>query len=112
MLNTHQRQQYQKDGYIVLEKAIPYPDIRRLKSEALKIVDAFDIGKHRSVFTTSDRDSGRDDYFFDSAENIHCFLEEDALDKNGTLQKTPRLAINKIGHALHDLNPIFNSFCR
>jgi phytanoyl-CoA hydroxylase len=112
MLNTDQEKQYQKDGYIVLENAIPESDIRRLKSEALQIVDAFDIDKHRSVFTTSDRDSGRDDYFFDSAENIHCFLEEDALDEHGKLQKTPRLAINKIGHALHDLNPIFNSFCR
>jgi len=112
MLNTHQKLQYQKNGYIVLEKAIPDSDIRRLKSEALQIVDAFDIDKHRSVFTTSDRDSGRDDYFFDSAENIHCFLEEDALDKHGELQKPPRLAINKIGHALHDVNPVFNSFCR
>jgi phytanoyl-CoA hydroxylase len=112
MLSTHQKQQYEENGYIVLENAIPDPDIRRLKSAALKIVDAFDIDKHRSVFTTSDRDSGRDDYFFDSAENIHCFLEEDALDKHGELQKPPRLAINKIGHALHDLNPIFNSFCR
>jgi len=112
MLNNHQKQQYEENGYIVLENAIPDSDIQRLKSEALNIVDAFDIDKHRSVFTTSDRDSGRDDYFFDSAENIHCFLEEDALDKHGELQKPPRLAINKIGHALHDLNPIFNSFCR
>ena len=90
MLNTHQKQQYQKDGYTVLENAIPDADIQRLKSEALQIVDAFDIDKHKSVFTTSDRDSGRDDYFFDSAENIHCFLEEDALDKHGKLQKPPR----------------------
>jgi len=112
MLNTLQKQQYEKNGYIVLENAIPNSDIRRLKSEALQIVDGFDIDKHRSVFTTSDRDSGRDEYFFDSAENIHCFLEEDALDKSGNLKKHPRLAINKIGHALHDLNPVFNSFCR
>jgi phytanoyl-CoA hydroxylase len=112
LLNTHQKQQYKENGYIVLEHAIEDSDVWRLKSAALQIVDAFDIDKHRSVFTTSDRDSGRDDYFFDSAENIHCFLEEDALDKHGKLQKTPRLAINKIGHALHDLNPVFNSFCR
>ena len=83
-----------------------------LKTAALKIVDEFDIDKHRSVFTTSDRDSGRDDYFFNSAENIHCFLEEDALDEDGTLIKPARLAINKIGHAMHDLNPEFESFCR
>lgn len=112
MLNSHQIQQYQTDGFIVLENVISPMDIQQLKSEALQIVDAFDIDKHRSVFTTSDRDTGRDDYFFDSAQSIHCFLEEDALDRHGVLQKTPRLAINKIGHALHDLNPVFNLFCR
>ena len=112
MLNASQKQQYQDDGFIVLENAIPDPEIKGLRTEALNIVDRFDINQHRSVFSTTDRDSGRDDYFFDSAENIHCFLEEDALDEKGELQKPPRLAINKIGHALHDLNPVFNAFCR
>ena len=28
------------------------------------------------------------------------------------LLKPPRLAINKIGHAIHDLNPVFREFCR
>lgn len=112
MLNNHQKQQYQNNGFLVLENAIARDDINSLKAAALQIVDDFDISKHRSVFTTKDRDSGRDDYFFDSAENIHCFLEEDALDQKGSLQKPARLAINKIGHAMHDLNPAFSSFCR
>ncbi|MGB5486919.1 MAG: phytanoyl-CoA dioxygenase family protein, partial [Lysobacterales bacterium] len=60
----------------------------------------------------SDRDSGRDDYFFDSAENVHCFLEEGALGHDGELLKPARLAINKIGHAMHDLNPVFKTFCQ
>ena len=96
MLSKDQTQQYHQNGYLVLENAIPVAEITRLKSAALTIVDNFDIDRHRSVFTTSDRDSGRDDYFFDSSENIHCFLEEDALDKQGTLLKPARLAINKI----------------
>jgi phytanoyl-CoA hydroxylase len=104
--------QYQENGYLVLENVIPAEDISALKAAALRIVDAFDINKHRSVFTTSDRDSGRDEYFYQSAENIHCFLEEDAVDKDGTLLKPARLAINKIGHAMHDLDPEFESFCR
>lgn len=112
MLNADQIRQYLDSGYLVLENVISSEEINRLKIAALQIVDDFDINKHRSVFTTSDRDSGRDDYFFDSAENIHCFLEEGALDKNGSLLKPARLAINKIGHAMHDLNPVFESFCR
>jgi len=112
MLSPEQKLHYQNNGYLVLEDVISRSDIERLQTAALNIVDHFDIDQHRSVFTTSDRDSGRDDYFFESAENIHCFLEEDALDENGTLVKSARLAINKIGHAMHDLNPEMNSFCR
>lgn len=112
MLNAEQKLHYQQNGYLVLEDVISRSDIERLKVAALSIVDHFDIDRHRSVFTTSDRDTGRDDYFFESAENIHCFLEEDALDENGALVKPARLAINKIGHAMHDLNPEMKSFCR
>jgi phytanoyl-CoA hydroxylase len=112
MLNENQIRQYREQGFLVLEKALPEQEIDQLKAAALEIVDQFDIDQHRTVFQTNDRDSGRDDYFFDSAENVHCFLEEDALDKDGNLVKPPRLAINKIGHAMHDLNPAFNSFCQ
>jgi len=112
MLNAGQTRQYHDDGYLVLEDAIARSEIEALKNAALGIVDAFDITRQRTVFTTSDRDSGRDDYFFDSAENIHCFLEEGALGPTGELLQPARLAINKIGHALHDLNPVFGAFCR
>lgn len=112
MLSDRQIQQYHENGYLVLEEAIAKTHIADLKAAALRIVDDFDIANHRAVFTTSDRDSGRDDYFFDSAQNVHCFLEEGALDTAGELLKPARLAINKIGHAMHDLHPVFKDFCR
>jgi phytanoyl-CoA hydroxylase len=112
MLSDIQILQYHKDGYLVLEDAIEKAEIEKLKTAALQIVDDFDINSHRAVFSTSDRDSGRDDYFFDSAEKVHCFLEEGALDDDGVLLKPARLAINKIGHAMHDLNPAFKAFCQ
>ena len=112
MLSEYQIQQYHENGYLVLQEAIAKAEIENLKNAALQIVDNFDINKHRAVFTTSDRDSGRDDYFFDSSEDVHCFLEEGALDDDGGLLKPARLAINKIGHAMHDLNPAFSAFCR
>ncbi len=112
MLSDIQINQYHENGYLVLENAIEIAEIEKLKTAALQIVDDFDIDSHRAVFSTSDRDSGRDDYFFDSAENVHCFLEEGALDDDGVLLKPARLAINKIGHAMHDLNPAFRAFCQ
>jgi len=112
MLTEDQKHHYRQQGYLVLENAIPEQEIAQLKAAALQIVDNFDIDNNRSVFKTNDRDSGRDDYFFDSAENIHCFLEEDALDEKGDLIKPAYLAINKIGHAMHDLDPVFKAFCQ
>jgi len=112
MLNAAQLRQFHDDGFLVLEAAIPRAETEALRAAALDIVDAFDIDRHRTVFSTTDRDRGRDEYFFDSAENVHCFLEQDALGPAGKLLKPPRLAVNKIGHALHDLNPAFGAFCR
>lgn len=112
MLSKEQKQHYHSQGYLVLENAIQLQDIEKLKAAALEIVDNFDIDNNRTVFKTNDRDSGRDDYFFNSAEDTCCFLEEDALDVDGNLLKPTRLAINKIGHAMHDLNPVFKTFCR
>jgi len=111
MLTEEQKHHYHAQGFLVLENAVPDEDIAQLKAAALEIVDNFDIDRNRTVFKTSDRDSGRDDYFFNSAETIRCFLEEDALDSEGKLLKPARLAINKIGHAMHDLDPAFTAFC-
>jgi len=105
-LNAKQQQQYAEQGFLVLEKAVPGTEINALKSAALEIVEKFDINKQRTVFSTRDRDSGRDDYFFNSAENIHCFLEEDALAANGELLKPAELAINKIGHARSETSSV------
>ena len=49
----------------------------------------------------------------DSASQISCcFLEAGAADEAGCLIKPAMQAINKIGHALHDLDPVFSHFSR
>jgi phytanoyl-CoA hydroxylase len=112
VLDPEQIAQFRESGFVVLERAIEPGDLGAIRSAALGIVDEFDIDAHRSVFSTRDRDRGRDRYFMASAEAVHCFLEEDALDADGRLLKPRRLAINKIGHALHDRVPEFTAFCR
>jgi len=104
-------QQYAREGYIVIKDAFSASSIASIRDAALRIVSDFDVEQHRSVFSTRDRDTGRDRYFIDSAENVHCFLEEDALDENGRLICPKEMAVNKIGHALHDLQPEFGAFC-
>ena len=53
-----------------------------------------------------------DDYFFESANNVSFFFEEGAHDKDGRLQQEKALSINKIGHAIHDLDPVFRKWTR
>jgi len=112
MLNNQQINDFHNQGFLVLETLFSDQQISMLKSAALGIVDDFDIDRHQTVFRTDDRDAGRDDYFFNSAEAVHCFLEDGAVTATGEVIRPKHLAINKIGHALHDLVPDFTSFCR
>ncbi|MFT5482745.1 MAG: phytanoyl-CoA hydroxylase [Halieaceae bacterium] len=112
MLDASQKDQFERQGYLVLPDVVSEADLESIRGSAAELIDAFDIDNNRSVFTTGDKDEGRDSYFLESAERVHCFLEEEALDEQGNLLKPKALAINKIGHAMHDLVPAFTHFCR
>lgn len=105
-------EQFQEQGYAVFERAIDADALDSVRKAAARIVDEFDIRAHQSVFSTADRDRGRDRYFMESAEAVHCFLEEEAVDEAGELRFPKQRAINKIGHAMHDLVPEFTEFAR
>jgi len=111
-MSTSLQQRFQRDGYAVIEGAFSLESIASIRKAAARIVDQFDIEKHRSVFSTLHQDADRDRYFMESSEAVHCFLEEEALDADGNLTQPRDRAINKIGHALHDLVPEFTAFCR
>ena len=111
-ISREQIRQFHQQGFLILENAFSNQEIASVKEAALDIVSEFDIDTQRTVFKTTDRDAGRDDYFFDSAEAVHCFLEEGALNADGELIRPKELAINKIGHAMHDRVPAFTKFCR
>ncbi|KAL8596755.1 hypothetical protein ACOMHN_053851 [Nucella lapillus] len=48
-----------------------------------------------------------DDYFMNSGDKIRFFFEPGAIDKTGQLTVDKTRSVNKIGHALHCLNPVF-----
>ena len=112
MLSTEQCAQYQRDGYIVLPDFKSAADVARLRQRAEEIVDAFDPSQSRSIFTTSNQLAATDEYFLRSDNTIRCFFEEEAFGPDGQLRQAKALSINKIGHALHDLDPVFNQFSR
>jgi phytanoyl-CoA hydroxylase len=111
MLTAAQQDRYQRDGYLVLPGFKPAAELAALRARALQIVDAFDAHSHRSVFTTSAQGrQAADADFLASAESIQCFFEPQAFDEQGRLRQDKALSINKIGHALHELDPVFDDF--
>jgi phytanoyl-CoA hydroxylase len=97
---------YARDGFLVLEGFLPPADCDALQARAAELVAGFDPGPVRSIFSTRDQGHASDRYFQESGGAIRFFFEESATD-----QPVP-LALNKIGHALHDLDPVFDRISR
>jgi phytanoyl-CoA hydroxylase len=112
MLNSDQRAQFVRDGYLVIPDFKSANEIAQLRQRAAEIVNDFDPSQNRSIFTTRDQLAATDDYFLRSDNTIRCFFEEEAFDEQGRLRQDKSLSINKIGHALHDLDPVFERFSR
>lgn len=110
MLSPQQQQDYREQGFLILPGFKSAAQIAALRARAEALVEAFDAADQRPVFTTQEQDRKVDDYFLDSAAQVRCFFEEEAHDADGRLRVPKALAINKIGHALHDLDPVFERF--
>jgi phytanoyl-CoA hydroxylase len=104
--------QYGRDGYLILEGFVDTAACDRLRVRAEELVRDFDPGGIVSVFSTHEQTRTSDDYFLESGNKISFFFEEDAFHPDGSLKQSKERSINKIGHALHDLDPVFDSFSR
>ncbi|MCW5747265.1 MAG: phytanoyl-CoA dioxygenase family protein [Alphaproteobacteria bacterium] len=106
------RQAYDRDGFLILEGFVPAADCGTLKVRAAELVEAFDPASSHTVFSALTQAHARDAYFRDSGGAIRFFFEDGAFDAAGRLVVPKALALNKIGHALHDLDPVFDRVSR
>ena len=110
MLTPEQKTRYQEDGFIILPNFKSAAEIAAVRARAEAIVEAFDPNECKTIFTTNDQVRKVDHYFLNSANRISCFFEEEAFGADGELRQAKALSINKIGHALHDQDPVFEAF--
>lgn len=117
MLSQEQVQQYQQDGYVIIPQFLDASQRLELKIRAEEMVQDWVVTQEarqialsqNAVFTTADNDRSGNHYFLDSAETIRCFFEAGAVDPSGNWTQSPAQCINKIGHALHELDPVFEN---
>ena len=112
MLTKKQLDSYQNDGYLVIEDFAGEQSCDRLRARAEELVQEFDPAEVVSIFTTREQNRIADEYFLTSGDKIRFFFEENAFNSDGTLKYEKEKSINKIGHALHDLDPVFERFSR
>ncbi len=111
-INNQQRAQYERDGFLVVEDFVSPADCAALRARAAELVAAFDPAGTVSIFSTHEQTRTSDEYFLASGDKVRCFFEEEAFDEAGHLRQSKECSINKIGHALHDLDPVCARFSR
>lgn len=99
-------------GVILLQDFVSRDDCLSLRERALELVAAFDPYQVKSVFSTTEQTQRDDRYFIESGDKIRFFLEKDAFDGRGELRQSKENSLNKMGHAMHDLDPLFDRFSR
>ncbi len=114
LLSQAQSAQYGRDGFLVLPDFVDVECCLVLRERAMDLAREHVPPPGKATIFTADGKAlhAGEEYFLTSGEAIRCFFEKDAFDSNGRLRTDAHLCLNKLGHAMHDLDPVFDAFSR
>ncbi|WP_394842109.1 phytanoyl-CoA dioxygenase family protein [Pendulispora brunnea] len=106
------RASFERDGFLVLPDFVSPEACDALRTRALEWVARGDPSEFSVFSAYLAGEAAATEYIHDSADKIRFFFEGDAFDAGGNLTRPKELALCKIGHALHDCDPVFDAFSR
>ena len=116
VLDEDRREAWERDGFVVLPGFVPPDRVESLRHRIDDLVAGYASqglpDGAATVFSTTDQTHAQDNWFLTSADVIRPFFENGAFDADGNLVAPMDRALNKMGHALHDLDPAFDQFSR
>jgi len=112
-LSQSQLTDWDRDGFLALPGFVSRQSCAELRTHAVSLLESADpeLGGALTVFSTTDQSHAQDEWFLTSGDKIRWFLE-DGVVSQGALDRPLPLAVNKLGHAMHDLDPVFDQFSR
>ena len=111
-INQQMKSFWEENGFLIIDDFYSEEECNKLRNRADILVKRFDPFLYKSVFNTKKQEKVDDKYFLESGDKIRFFFEEGSFDNDGNLTNSIELLINKIGHAMHDLDPVFKKFSK
>jgi phytanoyl-CoA hydroxylase len=111
-LTAKQTEFFDQNGYLVLPNFVDEQACLNLRDQAMVLAEKYCPSPEQATVFTADGTAvhASDDYFLTSGDKIRCFFEKDAFNESGELRQDAHLCLNKLGHAMHDLDPVFKEF--
>lgn len=109
-LTQQMREFFDVNGFLLLDNYLTAQECGSLLDEGHKLIADFNPTPETTAVFSTDKSQAeiRGKYFEDSADKCSFFFEEKAF-RDGHLQVSMEIAINKIGHALGECNDKFRA---